>query len=266
MSQRKSRGFTLIELLVVIAIIAILAAILFPVFAKAREKARQSTCASNMKQMGLGILQYVQDYDEKMIPRTVVYDGLDHVWTQLMQPYIKNQNIFQCPSNPRKDQYFCCQAAGSVVAHASYAASFQGGIQDVNTGDPGFSYPTYDSPAQVIDILESTAKYADFNVDAGADTIFSYYTTDPNLDYGCLFSGHSGMSNFLFVDGHVKAYHPLQTLDKTDGGGNDVNLWRFDNDTFIHHQQLDAAAGIGPAEPTPTRAYSVLSYAENQFK
>src|SRR3954465_1382903 len=102
-SPAKRLGFTLIELLVVIAIIAILAAILFPVFAKAREKARQISCVSNLKQMGLGIMQYVQDNDECMIPRTLYYNGSDHVWTQLMQPYVKNQNIFQCPSNPRKE-------------------------------------------------------------------------------------------------------------------------------------------------------------------
>ena len=92
------RGFTLIELLVVIAIIAILAAILFPVFAKAREKARQSSCSSNLKQLSLAVLQYVQDYDE-MLPDAECngyYDG--RVWIISNIPYIKNQQIFRCPS------------------------------------------------------------------------------------------------------------------------------------------------------------------------
>ena len=97
------RGFTLIELLVVIAIIAILAAILFPVFAKAREKARQTSCASNLKQMGLACMQYAQDYDE-LYPRnsigwTVNGTANQQVWWNgLIQPYAKNLQMFMCPS------------------------------------------------------------------------------------------------------------------------------------------------------------------------
>ncbi len=97
------RGFTLIELLVVIAIIAILAAILFPVFAKAREKARQASCMSNLKQLTLGFLQYVQDYDEKMLSYARGYYNCGAIWTfwpHQLQPYIKNWQVYQCPSNP----------------------------------------------------------------------------------------------------------------------------------------------------------------------
>ena len=103
MNTQKRSGFTLIELLVVIVIIAILVAILFPVFQKVRENARRATCQSSEKQLGLGLLQYVQDYDEKMMPREVALAGTGTgiAWSQLMQPYIKSQNVFQCPSNPR---------------------------------------------------------------------------------------------------------------------------------------------------------------------
>ena len=88
------KAFTLIELLVVIAIIAILAAILFPVFARARENARRSSCQSNLKQIGLGQIQYRQDYDEKF-PTSAAGK-----WGQILQPYIKSDQIFQCPSEP----------------------------------------------------------------------------------------------------------------------------------------------------------------------
>src|SRR6056297_580676 len=95
------RGFTLIELLVVIAIIAILAAILFPVFARAREKARQASCLSNAKQLGLGFMMYVQDYDERL---PAVYVWLpEGYWAQLIYPYVENHQVYQCPSAPKDE-------------------------------------------------------------------------------------------------------------------------------------------------------------------
>ncbi len=98
------KGFTLIELLVVIAIIAILAAILFPVFGRVRENARRSSCQSNMKQFGLAWTQYSQDYDESTVPirggSTLTYFGAVRV---LMDPYVKNNQIYICPSAENKD-------------------------------------------------------------------------------------------------------------------------------------------------------------------
>src|SRR5205823_175043 len=120
--KRVRDAFTLIELLVVIAIIAILAAILFPVFAQARESARTTSCLSNTKQLGLGILQYIQDYDEKF-PLWIYCDSVgganpspnsgpgtvdtpwgpwknNHIgWDKTVQPYVKNVQVFKCPSN-----------------------------------------------------------------------------------------------------------------------------------------------------------------------
>ena len=103
----RKRGFTLIELLVVIAIIAILAAILFPVFARAREKARTTSCLSNVKQMGLAIMQYTTDYDE-VYPTTnlwgppVLGDMRDYfTWDEQIGPYVKNIQVLRCASDPR---------------------------------------------------------------------------------------------------------------------------------------------------------------------
>src|SRR5437763_14058162 len=95
-SSRRSQGFTLIELLVVIAIIAILAAILFPVFGRARENARRSSCQSNLKQLGLGFLQYIQDNDE-LYPKSTGDAGQG--WGGRIFPYVKNTQVFKCPSD-----------------------------------------------------------------------------------------------------------------------------------------------------------------------
>jgi prepilin-type N-terminal cleavage/methylation domain-containing protein len=128
----KTKGFTLIELLVVIAIIAILAAILFPVFAKAREKARQATCQSNEKQIGLAILQYVQDYDETFpVGAPGAYaQGIGHRWTfgsttmggtggvgwaGAISPYAKSTGVFHCPDDSTSP------ASGSNKFPVSYA-------------------------------------------------------------------------------------------------------------------------------------------------
>jgi prepilin-type N-terminal cleavage/methylation domain-containing protein/prepilin-type processing-associated H-X9-DG protein len=115
------KGFTLIELLVVIAIIAILAAILFPVFAKAREKARQASCQSNLKELALAVLMYAQDYDETNPPVANagnIIGGNGIWWMILVQPYIKNIQILNCPSNPT-DGAFCPNTGGCEASAPS---------------------------------------------------------------------------------------------------------------------------------------------------
>src|SRR3954462_12041414 len=95
------RGFTLIELLVVIAIIAILAAILFPVFAQARAAARKASCLSNLRQLNAGATMYAQDYDEHLLSFWLNYQpdqGLGNLWINMIQPYAKNKGITLCPS------------------------------------------------------------------------------------------------------------------------------------------------------------------------
>jgi prepilin-type N-terminal cleavage/methylation domain-containing protein/prepilin-type processing-associated H-X9-DG protein len=156
--NRKS-AFTLIELLVVIAIIAILAAILFPVFAQAREKARQITCVSNEKQMGLALMQYVQDNDE-YLPMSQFQDstGSNHDWAAVVQPYVKNGlmtgtgyttgqgGIWQCPSFPTNqvDNY----GIHDQLCPPWYNLAAAGGPYTVH------SIGAIDQPASVIIVLE----------------------------------------------------------------------------------------------------------------
>ncbi len=125
--MKRRSGFTLIELLVVIAIIAILAAILFPVFARAREKARASNCLSNVKQMALGVMQYVQDYDSKY---PSVYDdtyGYRIIWAEKISLYVKNNQIFACPSSDA-DTNMKAQPAGLELQGTRYAMDMCGDL------------------------------------------------------------------------------------------------------------------------------------------
>jgi prepilin-type N-terminal cleavage/methylation domain-containing protein/prepilin-type processing-associated H-X9-DG protein len=149
MRRLRFRGFTLIELLVVIAIIAILAAILFPVFAKAREKARQASCASNLKQLGLAFMQYCQDNDEYVpgihclpsvttqcsqapLPTTAPYGPVGPYvtgtnydsgigWAGLLYPYIKSTGVYFCPDDPTKTALTTVQAGSRTKVPISYA-------------------------------------------------------------------------------------------------------------------------------------------------
>ncbi len=139
------RGFTLIELLVVIAIIAILAAILFPVFAKAREKARQTSCLSNVKQMILGVLQYAQDYDELLVPGIGGAPGKTTTWPvsqstaftnfamnmDLIYPYVNNVQMFFCPSGPMPTS----TVSGNYGFNAALCPDTRGGLVPQRLGN-----------------------------------------------------------------------------------------------------------------------------------
>jgi prepilin-type N-terminal cleavage/methylation domain-containing protein/prepilin-type processing-associated H-X9-DG protein len=196
------RGFTLIELLVVIAIIAILAAILFPVFARAREKARQTSCLSNIKQIGLGSLMYCQDYDEMFFghiqgTRNTFYPpaGIFLNWAQQVYPYVKNEGLFVCPSNPASGFVYNPQVRDSYFGYGmNYWMTY---YYYYSTG--ALAYIT--TPAETI-----------WYTDCNYYVVYPCYymaTYPDNATYGLngyarLQLRHNGGVNVTFVDGHSK--------------------------------------------------------------
>jgi len=183
------RGFTLIELLVVIAIIAILAAILFPVFAKAREKARQASCLSNIKQLTLGCMQYIQDYDERTPQRGALCATSGPAWgglpIQQIFPYVKNSQVYICPS--RTPAAFCGNA--SAASKALVPASGYNMSCGLNNG---VAVATIQMPAEMFMLGECTGG--------------SFWR--PVNDYvGCdcgVLKTHNDGINVGFCDGHAK--------------------------------------------------------------
>jgi prepilin-type N-terminal cleavage/methylation domain-containing protein/prepilin-type processing-associated H-X9-DG protein len=237
-------GFTLIELLVVIAIIAILAAILFPVFAKAREKARTSTCQSNLKQFGTAILQYCQDNDEVMpLIRQETAPGVGGpTWRILCQPYLKSTQVFACPSNTRnttpanQDSYPISYAAARCNPDAGGAFKYNGTGTWAN--DATVAISSMVTPASTIMVCESLS--ANNGVDI-VDPGTSY--TNPAGNNG-MFAGHNAMGNFLFCDGHVKTSKALATISVAMGGSGFVNMWTIDNRDFTSGTNTGYARGI----------------------
>lgn len=229
----KQFAFTLIELLVVIAIIAILAAILFPVFARARENARRASCQSNLKQIGLGVMQYTQDYDEQM-PARIVTTNPSMIWKDLIQPYVKSTQLFACPSNPiAKEATFQSNPLQPIAAGYSPNSNHSLAVFG-NTG--AYSIASFQFPATTLAVCETTFVNSDFDVTA------SYFATTnqsggtvPNKGatmFTGIYNGHLSMGNYLFVDGHVKAMKPLQTISTTMGGSGAVNMWANNNTDF----------------------------------
>jgi len=212
----RRRGFTLIELLVVIAIIAILAAILFPVFAKAREAARRTACLNNLKQIGTGIMMYVQDYDEMMPVNNPPDDGTCQSHTartaypgtvaNAIQPYIKNTQVFRCPSDANNafniGSTSVCAANDPRVYRMSYCYNYMGVQNSTTSTHPGFSNTLAgaQAPADQVVMWDSQNRWADYPGGFWPRDIQNFQ--NKNYNYG---ARHSEQVNFLYLDGHVKA-------------------------------------------------------------
>jgi prepilin-type N-terminal cleavage/methylation domain-containing protein/prepilin-type processing-associated H-X9-DG protein len=234
-------AFTLIELLVVIAIIAILAAILFPVFAKAREKARQSSCLSNCKQLGLALIQYAQDNDERLCPpASGTFSTPSAVsWYDMVQPYLKSIQVFDCPSNtykmalnPASGRYWRRQGgtvnsnldwATGVAVPANIEGSYGLNAYGVNSGGPfamgNLAMARIEAPANVIAMADSLGASPSA---IGAGT-YSLSDLDGQIDARRHSNQTSvqngGMAMMAFCDGHAKFLEVRQTAPPNP------NLW-----------------------------------------
>ena len=218
----KRKGFTLIELLVVIAIIAILASILFPVFARARENARRASCQSNLKQMGLGVLMYVQDYDEKYplsyssnaqpTPDGQNMQANGWVWQQIIYPYTKSDQIYLCPSasypnNPSIGNYGANVLIMRSDAMTGYSSVSMAAVQSAASTYMLMDSGTYAlAPVTVAGISGSVATPAgSFWYLPGSASLtgnISGMKSELTSDYA---SGrHFNGVNVAFADGHVK--------------------------------------------------------------
>ena len=247
-------GFTLIELLVVIAIIALLAAILFPVFARARENARRSSCQSNLKQIALGIKQYSQDYDE-YFPMVWQTAGAANGWAEYMQPYVKSEQIFQCPSQVNREtwaasgdnlnkwgysDYFYngnlgvvtsttyCPGQKLVIKEAEVDSSAvvvmigdggRGGINNIANSPP---QPSYTAGAAVAETTDNTRRpntryYPGWYTKSPAG--FGTWAFSDGTNLQKVNESHLEGMNIGFVDGHVKWYKPDKLTFNNPGTG-----------------------------------------------
>jgi prepilin-type N-terminal cleavage/methylation domain-containing protein/prepilin-type processing-associated H-X9-DG protein len=253
--MHRSNAFTLVELLVVIAIIAILAAILFPVFGRARENARRTSCQSNLKQVGIGLLQYIQDYDEKMPFSFYGGGGGDkttrtrYKWMDAIFPYVKSEQIFICPSEPNA-AYKYSGNLGPTEESDNYGSYGQNGTYSAaNDGQsPPRSSATYLISLSQIANASQTIWATDINGRQGTDRSFgilwpalgSEPTIKSNADDPTIPSGwrqlekvaerHLSTTNVLYCDGHVKAHKLEAVAERRPSPNGPMYLFTIEDD------------------------------------
>jgi prepilin-type N-terminal cleavage/methylation domain-containing protein/prepilin-type processing-associated H-X9-DG protein len=223
---RSRRGFTLIELLVVIAIIAILAAILFPVFAQARAKARQAMCLSNMKELGTAFMLYIQDYDETYPPTDYDEPVTARVtWPTLVDPYVKGgvvKVVGQTESKSQKKSIYVCPSVDQALADPQWEALngaagsrpllSYGTNRNLMPAGRGLVWPAVPavnrlaavgSPANLVMLAENLGTVPDMT---GRDNRYDATNNRDESQYALARMRHSGGANFTFADGHTKWY------------------------------------------------------------
>jgi len=204
-------GFTLIELLVVIAIIAILAAILFPVFASAKEAAKKTACASNARQLSLGVLLYANDQEDALPPTAYAKDEGVTTWIELLQPYVKNDRVRVCPSDD----------GAATVSYGLSEAIFADRTDDPDEQSPITNASQIDRSAEIV-MLAETGVDDDFKT----PRLNCFKLTPPSEDLNDEDDArpsarHSQHANVGFMDGHERAL-PLSAFYT---GQTPVDLW-----------------------------------------
>ncbi len=225
MRKRTAKGFTLIELLVVIAI---LAALLFPVFAHAREKARQTQCASNLRQLGMGLLEYAQTWDETLPSIDIVtFQPIDNNWVLYdswkppILPYLKSKDVFLCPSNPiawgkpdfwarddgKKDPFEFLQINLPLPVSYGFNLFLHTGHFDSET-QTRFPFDLADAKDHA-----SVIAFGEVRYNYGHDSISPAVFNHPDYQTKGMAHHHNKVVNFVFLDGHVKGLKAIQTFE-----------------------------------------------------
>jgi prepilin-type N-terminal cleavage/methylation domain-containing protein/prepilin-type processing-associated H-X9-DG protein len=251
--KRQRAAFTLIELLVVIAIIAILAAILFPVFARARENARRASCLSNLKQIGLGIAMYTQDYDEKLVSYAYPTPTASFIygWQVALMPYVKSTQLFICPSATKLSTYNSTSCDPTYVSTTAKGSGTYGYNYEY-LGNYGASSGVYflkdislaavSTPSETVMVNEITG-YVGLGATYFPQEWGVAYTGACNTSGGIYTPGtktygdqngrwHFDGTNTVFVDGHAKWMKYSQLRDYNGDGALD-NGWYQANGTKI---------------------------------
>ena len=223
--KNRFRGFTLIELLVVVAIISLLAAILFPVFARARENARRASCMSNLKQLSLSVMQYTQDYDEHLPPYWNGRASTGDFWMSMVSPYVKNWQVFYCPSDTggldsSKQPTYSQSNYGMAGRYLAKTNVPNEAGDSVGWGKPGCEIPkggsgcggialsSVEFPSETVLLTDKDAGSAGELVDLKTA---SYRPSQRHFDG----------TNVAFVEGHVKWMSYRKLFDYNGNGKDD---------------------------------------------
>lgn len=238
------RAFTLIELLVVIAIISILAAILFPVFARARESARRASCLSNLKQIGLGVMMYTQDYDE-LYPRSIQkneqvlpIDGINDAsfsgdrawyWHKIIYPYVKSVQLFRCPSSSSENV-----TEGNYGANRNVMGYYSDATQSLASIDsPASTYMIMDSGAYMIQSSRAATSPNSYWYFPGTSKFIGVTATSLGMSgwrvHDFEVGRHFDGANMIFADGHAKWLKSQTVFNEAEKDvNNQASAWSAD--------------------------------------